>query len=75
MRKKGKAYSKGKNREMLKQKAVWPQQVSMGQKSDTGKSWITEALVMIKNLGLFRGGRWAGSSRRGAICISMADSC
>ena len=59
MRKKGKAYSKGKNREILKQKAEWPQQVSMGQKSDTGKSWITEALVMIKNLGLFRGGRWA----------------
>ena len=38
---------------------MWPQQVSMGQKSDTGKSWITEALVMIKNLGLFRGGRRA----------------
>ena len=65
MRKKGKAYSKGKNREILKQKAVWPQQVGMGQKSDTGKSWITEALVKIKNLGLFRGGRWAGSSRVG----------
>ena len=36
-----------------------------GSESDTGKSWITEALVKIKNLGLFRGGRWAGSSRVG----------
>ena len=59
----------------MKSKAVWLQQVSMGQKSDTGKSWITEALVMIKNLGLFRGGRWAGGSRAGDISTPMADSC
>lgn len=46
----------------------------MGQKSDSGKSWITEALVTIKNLGLFKGERWAGGSRAGDISIPMADS-